>query len=104
MTDDDMDSAESEAEESGDQLAQALAPEQGEFPEQPGPQTLVPERGALPDEPAEPLAPEPGELPEQPGPQILIPEHGALPEQPAESPPQTEQHRTSELHGPPPMS
>ena len=81
MTDDDTDFAGGETEEAGEQLAQSLGPEPGEFPEQRGPQTLVPERGALPEQPTQPVAPEPAEQPEQPRPQALIPERGALPEQ-----------------------
>lgn len=102
MTDDDKDAAGDETEDSGNRLAQSLAAEPGEFPEPPGPQALIPERGALPDEPEEPLTPEPGELPEQPGTQTLVPERGALPEQSTESPPQTGQHRTTGPHEPPP--
>lgn len=84
MTDDDTGFAEGETDESGDQLAQSLAPEPGEFPERPGPQTLIPERGALPEQPTQPVALEPAE---QPGPQSLIPERGALPEQSTDSGP-----------------
>lgn len=80
MTDDDKGAAEGETEESPDQLAQSLAPEPGEFPGQPGPQSLVHERGALPEELVEPSAPELAEPPEQPGSQTLIAERGALPE------------------------
>lgn len=102
MTDDDKGVAGGETEDSGNRLAQSLAPEPGEYPERPGPQALVPERGALPEEPEEPLTPEPGELAEQPGTQTLVPERGALPEQSSESPPQTGQDRTAGLHEPPP--
>jgi hypothetical protein len=82
VTHDDSDFAEGEIDGADDKLAPSLAPEPGEFPERPGPQGLVPERGALPGQPTGSLAPEPGELPDQPGPQGLVPERGALPEQP----------------------
>lgn len=80
MTEDGEGTAEGETKESGDKLAESLAPEPGEFPGQPGPQGLVHERGALPEELVEPSAPELGEPPEQAGSQTLIPERGALPE------------------------